>query len=56
MIDFTKAYITLKDGSHHQVLLEDGSDWDEEATKAAVEQYIASQPAPTLIQKLFGNG
>lgn len=56
MIDFTKAFITLKDGSHHQVLLEDGSDWDEAATKIAVDEYIAAQPAPTLIQKLFGNG
>ena len=46
MIDERFAYITLEDGRKFQVLLfdEEGNpiDWDEPATKALMEQAIAS--------------
>ena len=33
----TIAYITLEDGRKFQVLNEDGTDWDEAATRALIE-------------------
>ena len=38
------AHITAEDGSVFQVLNEDGTDWDEAATSAAYEAWLAEQP------------
>ena len=39
-IDYTKAHVTLPDGTVWQVLGEDG-EFDEAATAEAVQQYLA---------------
>jgi hypothetical protein len=36
------AYITLADGRQFQVVIEDGTEWDEAATRAAVEAYLSA--------------
>jgi len=38
------AYITAQDGTVFQVLNEAGDDWDEAATKAAYDAWMAAQP------------
>lgn len=37
------AFITADDGTVFQVLNEDGTDWDEAATRAQYEAYMAAQ-------------
>lgn len=37
-MDPTKAHIRDEDGTVFQVLLPDGSDWDEDATRSAYEE------------------
>ena len=41
--DPTKAYITDSNNNIYQVLLHDGSDWDEAATKALYDAAMAQQ-------------
>jgi hypothetical protein len=36
------AHITLEDGREFQVIIPEGTDWDEAATRAAVEAYLAT--------------
>jgi hypothetical protein len=36
------AYITLEDGRKFQVVIPDGTEWDEAATRAAVEAYLSA--------------
>lgn len=43
------SYITSQDGTVFQVLNEDGTDWDEAATAALYEAYLASLPKPAKI-------
>jgi hypothetical protein len=38
------AHITLEDGREFQVVIPDGTDWDEAATRASVEAYLANTP------------
>lgn len=40
------AHITAADGTIFQVLNDAGDDWDEAATRAAYEQWVATQGAP----------
>lgn len=40
------AYITAEDGTVFQVLNEAGDDWDEEATRAEYQAYLAGQGVP----------
>lgn len=40
------AHITAGDGTVFQVLLDDGSDWDEAATAAAYRAYLISKGLP----------
>lgn len=40
------AHITALDGTVFQVLNEAGDDWDEAATAATYDAYLAQQPAP----------
>jgi hypothetical protein len=39
------AHITLEDGREFQVIIPEGTDWDEAATRAAVEAYLAANPS-----------
>lgn len=39
------AHITLSDGTIFQVLNEAGDDWDEAATSAEIDEYLAKTPA-----------
>jgi hypothetical protein len=39
------AHITLADGRKFQVVIEDGTEWDEAATRAAAEAYLAANVA-----------
>ena len=39
------AHITLEDGREFQVIIPEGTDWDEAATRAAVEVYLAANPS-----------
>lgn len=43
MIIETIAYLTAADGTRFQVLNEEGTDWDEEATYAAFKAYVEGQ-------------
>jgi hypothetical protein len=36
------AYITLPDGRKFQVVIPEGTDWDEAATDAAIQAYLAT--------------
>ena len=40
MINESIAHLTAADGTKFQVLNEDGTDWDEQATHAAFEAYV----------------
>lgn len=40
------AHITAEDGTVFQVLNEAGDDWDEAATRALYDAYLAEQGAP----------
>lgn len=53
-----QTYVThiahIRDGDKvFQVLNQEGTDWDEEATKAAYAEYLASKPTG-FFSKLFG--
>ena len=41
-VDETKSHLIHPDGTKIQVLLPDGSEWDEAATAAAYDVYAAS--------------
>ena len=41
-VDETKSHLVHPDGTKIQVLLPDGSEWDEAATAAAYDAYDAS--------------
>lgn len=48
------AYLTTPKGVKIQVLNEEQTDWDEVATKAAFDQYIAEHPEEVPAKKFLG--